>query len=143
MMNRLVGMAFLAMSILYGVTAGNYRASFGDPLGPAAFPMLIAVPAALLSLVMVLRPAPDPDWELGTPLRKQLASLAVLLGYVALLEPLGFPLATLIGTALLSRLVGARWLPAGLAGLAISLLLYFLFDRVLGLPLPALPEFMG
>ncbi|WP_240473741.1 tripartite tricarboxylate transporter TctB family protein [Thioclava pacifica] len=142
-MNRLLGMAFLAMSILYGLAARDYKASFGDPLGPAAFPMIIAIPAALLSLAMVLRPDPDPQWERGAPMLKQGAALAILLGYVALLEPLGFPLSTMLGTALLARLVGTRWSYAAIAGISISLLLFFLFDRVLGLPLPAFPDFMS
>lgn len=35
MTDRIVGLFLLAISIWYGVTAGDYEASFGDPLGPA------------------------------------------------------------------------------------------------------------
>ncbi|MGB8621938.1 MAG: tripartite tricarboxylate transporter TctB family protein [Paracoccaceae bacterium] len=143
MTDRIVGLAFLALSVWYGVTAGNYEASFGDPLGPAAFPMIIAVPAAVMSVAMILRPDPDPAFARGWPLARQLTSLAVLLGYALLLERLGFPLATMLATALLARLIGARWKQAVVSAVAIAFSLYFAFDHLLGLPLPFYPDIMG
>lgn len=143
MSDRIAGLLFLALSIWYGVTAGTYEASFGDPLGPAAFPVMLAVPAGLFSLYLILRPDPDPEWSVGGPLLRQVATLAVLVGYALLLEDLGYLAATFAGVVLMSRLLGAGWLKSAISGAAMSLGLYIVFDRLLGLPLPLLPEFMS
>lgn len=143
MTDRLIGLLLLALSIGYGMTAGSYQASFGDPLGPAAFPMIVAVPAAILSLAMVLRPGPDAVWPSRQAFLMQGAALAVLIGYALLLEPLGFPLATALGVAILARLIGASWVQSALSGAGLAAVLYYTFDRLLDLPLPALPQVLG
>ncbi|MEO3435123.1 tripartite tricarboxylate transporter TctB family protein [Inquilinus sp. CAU 1745] len=143
MSDRIAGLLFLALSIWYGVTAGTYEASFGDPLGPAAFPVMLAIPAGLFSLYLILRPDPDPEWSVGGPLLRQVATLAVLVGYALLLEDLGYLAATFAGVVLMSRLLGAGWLKSAISGAAMSIGLYIVFDRLLGLPLPLLPEFMS
>ncbi len=143
MTDRLIGLLLLALSIGYGVTAGSFQASFGDPLGPAAFPMIVAVPVATLSLAMMIWPGPDAVWSLGRPMLMQGAALAVLLGYALLLEPLGFPLATALSVALLARLIGAAWLHGLIAGAGLAAILFFVFDWLLNLPLPALPQLLG
>lgn len=143
MTDRIVGLVLFALSIGYGVIAYGFEASFGDPLGPSAFPMIIAVPAAMISLALVLKPGPDAVWPAGRPLMMQGAALAVLIGYALLLEPLGFPLATALGVTLLARLIGAGWIQGLAAGAGLAGFLYYLFDRLLDLPLPALPQFAG
>lgn len=143
MSDRIAGLLFLALSIWYGVTAGTYEASFGDPLGPAAFPVMLAIPAGLFSLYLILRPDPDPEWSVGGPLLRQIATLAVLIGYALLLEDLGYLAATFAGVVLMSRLLGAGWLKSAIAGAAMSVGLYIVFDRLLGLPLPLLPAVMN
>ena len=57
-----------------------------------------------------------------------------------LLEPLGFPLATALGIMIMAWLLGAG-LRAGLvSAITISLGLFVIFDQLLGLHLPMLPE---
>lgn len=139
MSDRIAGLIFLALSIWYGLTAGNYEASFGDPLGPAAFPQMLALPAALFSLYMIVRPDPDPDWVGGAPAVRQLATLAVLIAYAFVLEDLGFVLATSLGVALLGRLLGSDWVKSAISGVVMSVGLFVVFDILLGLPLPLYP----
>jgi putative tricarboxylic transport membrane protein len=143
MSDRIAGLIFLVLSIWYGVTAGNYEASFGDPLGPAAFPQMLAAPAGLFSLYMILRPDPDPEWVAGAPAVRQLATLAVLVAYAFLLEDLGFVLATALGVALLGRLLGSGWGKSAVSGVVMSVGLFVVFDNLLGLPLPLYPGIMG
>ncbi|MCF3933096.1 tripartite tricarboxylate transporter TctB family protein [Acuticoccus sp. M5D2P5] len=140
MSDRIAGLLFLALSIWYGMTAGNYEAGFGDPLGPAAFPRILAVPAALLSLGLILRPDPDPTWSRGVILGRQVATIAVLIAYALLLDPLGFPIATFAAVLLLAKLIGTSWLKAGAAAIIMAPLLFVLFDVLLGLPLPLSPS---
>lgn len=143
MSDRITGVIILALSIWYGWTAGDYEASFGDPLGPAAFPRLLAVPAALLSLCLILFPGPAPEWSRGRALARQLAALAVLIAYALFLENLGFLLATFLAVMLIGRLLGAAWPRAGISALVMAPLLFLLFDKLLGLPLPIYPSLQG
>jgi putative tricarboxylic transport membrane protein len=143
MSDRILGLIVLALAIWYGWTAGNYEASFGDPLGPAAFPRMLAVPAALLSLFLILRPDPDPDWVVGRPALRQVATVAVLLAYAFFLEELGYILATALGAIAMSRLLGAGWMKSAAAGVVLAAALFITFDTLLGLPLPLYPRFVG
>jgi putative tricarboxylic transport membrane protein len=143
MSDRIAGLIILALTIWFGWTAGSYEASFGDPLGPAAFPQMLAVPAALLSLVLIFKPDPNPEWVMGRPAVKQLATLAVLIAYALLLEELGFVLSTALGVIAMGRLLGAGWARSVASGIVMSVTLFFVFDRLLGLPLPLYPAFVS
>jgi putative tricarboxylic transport membrane protein len=140
--DRVAGAFLLALAIAYGLGASNFQVGFGDPVGPAAFPRLIAAPLALFALVLILRPDPDPVWKASAGLR-QVLTVAVLLVYPLLIETLGFPLSTAIGGALLARLLGAAWGAAALLGLALGFGLFVIFDSLLGLPLPFGPGVFG
>jgi len=142
MSDRILGLIILGLTIWYGWTAGSYEASFGDPLGPAAFPQMLAVPTALLSLFLILRPDPDPGWVTGAPAVRQITTVAVLLAYAFLLEELGYMFATALGTLAMSRLLGAGWLKSAVAGVVMAVALFVVFDMLLGLPLPIYPRFM-
>lgn len=141
--DRIVGLVILAISIWYGMTARTYEAGFGDPLGPAALPLMLSIPAALLSLGLILRPDPEPEWVVGGPMLRQVAAVAILAGYIFLLDTLGFLLVTFLAVTLLGRLMMTTWPKAALAGIATSLVLYGVFDWLLGLPLRIFPSFMS
>lgn len=143
MADRILGLLILVLTIFYGWTAGSYEASFGDPLGPAAFPQMLAVPAALLSLFLVLRPDPDPAWATGLPAMRQIATVGVLIAYAFLLEDLGFVVATALGASAMGRLLGAGWQKSVISGVAMAVGLFVVFDTLLGLPLPLYPRFMS
>lgn len=143
MSDRIAGLIVLALTIWFGWTAGSFEASFGDPLGPAAFPQMLAIPAGILSLVLILKPDPDPEWVLGRPAAKQLATLGVLIAYALLLEELGFVIATTLAVVALGRLLGAGWARSTASGVIMSVTLFVVFDRLLGLPLPLYPAFVS
>jgi putative tricarboxylic transport membrane protein len=135
--DRLTGLVLLALAVAYGVTASGYQAMIGDPLGPAVFPVALAIPLGLLSLYLIARPDPEPDWPRGRALRKQALALVAFVAYAYLLEPLGFVVSTFLAVVVLGRLLGARLWQAAAAGAAIAVVLFVLFDTLLGLPLPA------
>ena len=134
--DRLTGLVLLALAVAYGVTASGYQAIIGDPLGPAVFPIVLAIPLGLLSLYLIVRPDLEPGWARGRALLKQGLALAAFVAYAYLLEPLGFIVTTLLAVVALGCLLGARLRDAGLAGLAIAVVLFVLFDVLLDLPLP-------
>jgi putative tricarboxylic transport membrane protein len=137
MSDRLTGLALLALAVAYGIAAGGYQAMIGDPLGPAVFPIALAITLGLLSLYLIVRPDREPDWPRGRALLKQVLTLAAFVAYAYLLEPLGFLASTFVAVAVLGLLLGARLWQAGAAGVAIALVLFVVFDTLLGLPLPA------
>lgn len=138
--DRIAGAIVLALAIWYFWTATGFREDFGDPVGPAAFPEMLAIPTGLFALFLILRPDPEPTWIHVPGVFRQIATLAALLAYPLLIEPLGFPAATFLGAGALSRILGAGWLGAVLTGLATGLGLWIIFDPLLGLPLPFLPK---
>jgi putative tricarboxylic transport membrane protein len=135
--DRLTGLVLLLLAVAYGVTASGYEVMIGDPLGPAVFPLVVAIPFGLFSLYLILRPDPEPDWARGRPLLMQVLSVLTLLLYAWLLEPLGFIVSTFIAVVVLGWLLGARLAQAGAGGAGIAVGLYLLFNNLLGLPLPA------
>lgn len=140
MSDRITGLLIAALAIWYAWHANSFDQGFGDPVGPAAFPQLVAIPLGLFAFYLILRPDPDPHWPSGHPLLRQCGMLLVLLGYPLLLEPLGFPLSTALGIMIMAWLLGAG-LRAGLvSAITISLGLFVIFDQLLGLHLPMLPE---
>ena len=143
MSDRLTGLLIAVFAVWYGYTAQFYTQDFSDPLGPSAFPQVLSIPLGLLGLYLLVRPDPDPDWVRGRPLLKQVATIAILIGYSLLIEPLGFILATTICSALLAPLLGARWMQSAIAGVASGFGFFFLFNNILELPLPAGALFGG
>ncbi|WP_230533562.1 tripartite tricarboxylate transporter TctB family protein [Microvirga roseola] len=136
MSDRIAGAIFLALAVWCWIAAGEYAVDFSDPAGPALFPRMVALPLGLLSLFLIIRPDPDPGWIRWPQVAGQIATIAVLFVYPALLEPAGFPLATMLATVVLAKILGASWLQAVLGSIVVSFGLFILFDWGFGLPLP-------
>lgn len=137
--DRIAGAILLALAVWYWVEAGSYVVRYGDPAGPSFFPRVVAVPMGLFALFLVIKPDADPVWFRWPQVMAQLATLAVLVGYPLAIEPLGFPISTLVATLLLARILGATWLKALALGVGVGFGLFFLFDMGFGLPLPTGP----
>jgi putative tricarboxylic transport membrane protein len=135
--DRLTGLVLVALAVAYGVTASGYEAMLGDPLGPAVFPVALAIPFGLFGVYLIVRPDPEPAWPRGAALGKQVLALVAFVAYAYLLEPLGFLVSTFLAVLLLGWLLGAKLPQAGAAGVGIAVVLFVLFDTLLGLPLPA------
>ncbi len=135
--DRIAGALLLLVSAGYGLEASRLQADFlADPLGPRAFPLLLAVSLAVFSLYLLARPDPDPAWPPPHVLRGQLGMLVSFVVYSYALAPLGFLLATTLEMAWLSRLFGASWRTGLLGGLGLAAALYVIFVFGLGIPLP-------
>ena len=143
MSDRLTGAIFLAIAIWYGYTAQFYTQEFADPLGPSAFPQVLAVPFGLLSLYLLLRPDPDPEWGLGRRLARQVGAVLVLIVYSQVITLLGFMLSTAILGTLMAIFLGARLVPALVTGVTLGVGFFFLFDGLFQLPLPSGEVFGG
>lgn len=141
MSDRIFGLVALFVALAYIASATQIQSSFlADPVGPKAFPILIGIVAAICSLVMILRPDPDPDWPVGATWISLLIAVVVLVGYAYALKPMGFIIPTAIAASVLSYQISPRPLPAALSGVGLSVGLFILFKYALDLGLVAFPK---
>lgn len=138
MSDRIVGVLLFMLAVGYGLQAGTFETMIiTDPLGPSAFPELLAILLGLSSIYLIVRPAPGAQWPRGLALLHLVLTVIVLLIYAYVLVPVGFIPATFVALAVLAVQLGTRIVPATLMGLLASVGLFATFDMFLGLPLPA------
>ena len=135
----LVGIVFLFIATVF--TVGGIRLQIGTPTEPQPgfFPFLGGITLIILAGILLFQ-----GWQgksSGTQafgkLWGPLILTAGLVAYVAALETMGYIIATTILSAIVLRILGTKsfWVMS-----AISLILgvgsYFIFDGLLGVPLP-------
>ncbi|TPW31597.1 tripartite tricarboxylate transporter TctB family protein [Martelella alba] len=136
MSDRIFGVFGIILSAVYVWQAMLTEESFlSDPVGPKAFPVIIGIVLAVASLFIILLPDAEPEWPRLKALADIVISAGVMFAYAWFLPVLGFVLATILAAAFLSWRLGARPLPASVAGVVISLGIYSIFHLVLGLHL--------
>jgi putative tricarboxylic transport membrane protein len=140
--DRWIALGLLALAGLYAWEARTFQAGFlVDPVGPRAFPLLLAGLMGLAALLLGLRPgAGRPAWPARPTWMRAGVLCAGLVAYGYLLEPLGYVAATTAVMLGLATLFGGPPARAGLASLAVVVTLYLLFSALLGLYLPAFPS---
>lgn len=107
-----------------------------EPVGPRAFPLLTAALIGVCGLVLVVRPGPDDEPNAPGVNVGVLSISATLFAYALLFQPLGYVLSTALMCFVISRIFGASWLQAALTGIGLSVISFFLFDRLLDVVLP-------
>lgn len=123
------------------IYACNFEAPISyDPVGPKSFPILLTGLITISALYLTFRPAimfepVELGWNKHLAGKLALCTLALTM-YAALFEWLGFMLATLLMTVALGKLFQGKTLPIVITGVVLSTSTYFLFDRVLDVPLP-------
>lgn len=136
MSDRIFGIFGLLLAAFYVWRGTLIQESFiQDPVGPKAFPLIIAGLLALSSVVFVLKPDPAPDWPAFGRLFEIGVSVAALVAYALALPEAGFVASTAVASAFLSWRLGAKPLNAIAAGIIIAVGIYVIFHLVLGLSL--------
>ena len=136
MSDRIFGVFGILLSIGYVLAALAIKESFlSDAVGPKTFPLIIATILGLSSLVIVLRPDPEPAWPALGRLAEVAASVLVLIIYAKALPVAGFVLATAFAAGYIAWRLGSRPLEAVLVGIGTSGGIYVIFHLVLGLSL--------
>ncbi|MGF1529062.1 MAG: tripartite tricarboxylate transporter TctB family protein [Candidatus Competibacterales bacterium] len=107
-----------------------------EPVGPKAFPILLAILMAGCCLLLIINPDRDIRWPDLPGLGKGLTLIAILLGYALFFEQLGFPLATALMVWVVCLLFGGRPITGLITGVAAGGLGYLFFDRLLQVTLP-------
>lgn len=130
-------MAALVFAALMAWFGWGLQAPFSyEPVGPRAFPMLLAAIIALCGAWLAFKgrgqAEPNPPGANG-----RIALMVVYCFLYALLfETLGFIVATTAMTILVGRLFGGAWVKVAVGGVVMSILFFLLFDRALDVVLP-------
>jgi putative tricarboxylic transport membrane protein len=143
----------LAVGLVYESMALNMpRGSFAYP-GPGLFPMIIggfmiamALGCLLQEIVPRMRekkpeasslPSADADGPEERNVAKTFQLTALLVGYILVLKPLGFPIAICAFLVIAIRIFGYRkWLPTLAMAAIIAVVSYVSFVLWLAVPLP-------
>jgi putative tricarboxylic transport membrane protein len=144
MSDRFFAVLWLAFCAAVAWLAWKIEAPFSyEPIGPRAFPLLLAGAMAACAGWLLLKPDREPDWPRGSARAKSVVLLAAFLAYAFLFEWLGFPLATALVTVAVGRLFGGGWTAVVGGGAAMGIGLWFFFDKLLDVTLPLGRLFTG
>ncbi|MEW6239578.1 MAG: tripartite tricarboxylate transporter TctB family protein [Chloroflexota bacterium] len=116
-------------------------------VGPRVFPTAIGIGVLVLGFLFLLRTTALPDNDLVAEVAAEEAttdwptailSLLSLVAYASILHPLGYAIATALFFPVIGRILGSTRLRRDIViGLALGLVIYLAFTRVLGVRLPA------
>jgi putative tricarboxylic transport membrane protein len=148
---RIAGLALLALG-LAALVATTRIPSVRDGWavsGPRFVPLIASLMTIALSIAFLVRTVVRRDVELARFAAAEAAEthwptpglvIAGLVGYVALLVPLGYALATALFFTATARVLGSRRLPRdAIAGLILGVIVSYTFTRWLGVRLPVGP----
>ncbi len=137
MTDRYLGFAAIVFAALMVWFGWGIEAPFSyEPVGPRAFPMLLALCIGLCGLWLLFKGRFQA--EANPPGANIRIALMVVycIAYALLFDILGFIIATAAATILVGRLFGGSWGKVVLGGVIMSVFFFFLFDRVLDVVLP-------
>jgi len=140
MSDRLLGAVCVVASAAMAWAAQDYAAAISyEPVGPRAFPLLLACGLGLSGLWLVLRPNAGTEAFRSVPWGPTALCAAAVLSYALLFQWLGFPLATALMGVPVGMAFGGSWKQSLAGGSALGLVLYVLFDKLLDVVLPTGP----
>jgi putative tricarboxylic transport membrane protein len=135
--DRITGGLLLIVTLGYAYQAYHLKVGFmSDPIGPKAFPLIIAGFLALFSLYLLVKPDEEPEWPVWKVWRNKSFVLLSFVFYAYTLVPLGFLLSTTLEITFLAFMFKGKIWKGLVAAIASSLILYSLFEYLLGIPLP-------
>lgn len=137
MSDRILGAACVVVAAGMAWAAKDYAAPISyEPVGPRAFPLLLAGLMAAGGAWLVVKPGAHSSGLGLAQLRSLGLAVAAVLAYVLLFEWLGFTLATTLMAVPMGMAFGGSWRQALAGGLGLGLLLYLGFDKLLDVVLP-------
>ena len=135
--NRWIGVALVLAGLAVGAEASTFDVFFlTDPVGPKALPFVVALIFLATGTFLAIRPGAAIQWPRSSTVTRMAGAIATFGTYAALLAPLGFVPSTTLCVTSLSMLFGGPWRRSLSAALLLSVILWYLFVWVLGLPLP-------
>ncbi|WP_304308535.1 tripartite tricarboxylate transporter TctB family protein [Pseudacidovorax intermedius] len=137
MTDRILGVACVLAAAVMALAARHYVADISyEPVGPRAFPMLLAGLLAVAGLWLAVKPSPDATDYRGLPLKQVAVVLGAVFGYALCFEVMGFALATTLVAVPVGMAFGGKPLKCLAAGAVLGVGAFYMFDRLLDVVLP-------
>jgi len=137
MNHRLLGTAAVLLSAFLAWQGIGMQAPFAyEPLGPNAFPLMVAVVMVICGIILICQGGGQAEANPPGANTRIALMVACIAAYAMAFEPLGFVLSTAAMTAIIGRLFGGAWRWTILSGLIMGIAAFILFDRVLDVVLP-------
>jgi putative tricarboxylic transport membrane protein len=135
--DRLLGAAAVLVAIAMAIAASRYVPEISyEPVGPRAFPMLLAVLIGLAGAWLVIRPSPHSAAVAAGRLAPIACSIGATFAYALLFQWLGFAVATALMAVPIGIAFGGTWKQSLAGGVGLGLGFYLLFDKLLDVVLP-------
>ena len=99
-----------------------------DPLGPKAFPLVIAALLAICSAYILFKPDSEPQWPQAAKWLDLGVTVGVMLGYAFILPEAGFVISSTLITAFLIQRLGGTLKQAAVGGALTSVGIFLLFS---------------
>lgn len=136
MSDRIFGFFGLLFAGLVVWSTGRIEESFiQDPLGPKAFPLVIAALVALSSVVMLIKPDRNPAWPTLKKWLELAVTVGVMVAYAIVLPELGFVLSSTVLASFMIQRLGGTNLQSLVGGAVMSVGIFVVFGYGLNLSL--------
>ena len=140
MNDRVFGVFTLLLTFFYIFSAYIVEESFiSDHIGPKIYPYMVSFFLITSSLFLVIKPDIKPLWPKFSKIVEILMTALILIMYAIFLPVIGFVFSTFFASSFISWRLGAKLISAFTAGLIISVTIFILFRKVLGLSLATGP----
>jgi putative tricarboxylic transport membrane protein len=137
MSDRILGAVCVVAAAGMAWAAQDYNPAISyEPMGPRAFPRLLAALMAIGGAWLVLKPTLVGNPLHGTSIKMVGLSAVAVFAYALLFQTLGFALATTLMAVPVGMAFGGSWKQSLLGGLGLGLGLFLLFDKLLDVVLP-------
>lgn len=135
--DRVAGGVLTLAGLAAGLEATTFNVAFlTDPVGPKAFPFVVAATLTAAGVRTLVRPRASVALPPSEVLLRMGGAMVAFLAYAAALPWIGFFLSTTLVVAALAVLYRGPWKGGLVAGLVLSGSLWLLFVGLLSLPLP-------
>ncbi|GMV58203.1 tripartite tricarboxylate transporter TctB family protein [Betaproteobacteria bacterium PRO7] len=135
--DRILGAVCVATAVAMAGAASRYVPEISyEPIGPRAFPTLLAVLIGLAGAWLVIRPSRHSGAVAAGRLPLLAGCMGAIFVYALLFRWLGFTLATALMAVPVGIAFGGNWRQSLAAGVGLGFGLYLLFDKLLDVVLP-------
>ncbi len=137
MSDRILGAVCVVAGAGMAFAASDYAAPISyEPVGPRAFPLLLAGLMALAGVWLIAKPGPQGFGLARDHVKPIGLAIVAVFVYAALFETLGFPIATALMAVPVGMAFGGSWKQSLAGGVVMGVMFYAMFDRLLDVVLP-------
>ncbi|MBU4611049.1 tripartite tricarboxylate transporter TctB family protein [Achromobacter sp. GG226] len=135
--DRVLGVFALALAAFLTAFGYGLEAPFAyEPVGPRAFPLLLAFIIAVCGVRLLFKGGNPVEPNPPGANARILMMVGFLAAYALMFQWLGFVVATAAMTIFVGRLFGGAWLRCVIGGVVMALFFFLLFDKALDVVLP-------